>query len=230
MTAEKERFVEIVWQAEDSLRENKLESDLKDLLKTLVAFANSVRPGDTARIFIGEQDDGTIRGVSNPDNIQKNVRREADKIYPEIYFKTEVYERNGRQCVRVDIRHNGLSPHFAGAAWVRRGSETIKATESLYQQMVDLRLEKVRFLLQWLGRDITVEGIHAAAHAAGVRSSFEWSAGVRVATLQSVNAHWVTFKIYSTPPMEKSEPIEKLLLSWDDKERRLKVLLKDWST
>jgi len=38
----KEADMDIVWQAEDSLCEKKVESDLKDLLKTLVAFANSV--------------------------------------------------------------------------------------------------------------------------------------------------------------------------------------------
>jgi hypothetical protein len=43
-------LMDIVWQAEDSLREKKVESDLKDLLKTMVAFANSVAPGDTAQI------------------------------------------------------------------------------------------------------------------------------------------------------------------------------------
>ena len=73
--------MDIVWQAEDSLREKKVESDLKDLLKTLVAFANSVAPGDTAKIFIGEKDDGTVQGVTNPDNIQKTVTKEAEKIY-----------------------------------------------------------------------------------------------------------------------------------------------------
>jgi hypothetical protein len=35
--------IDIDWQAEDSLREKKVESDLKDLLKTLVAFANFCR-------------------------------------------------------------------------------------------------------------------------------------------------------------------------------------------
>ena len=77
--------MEIVWQAEDSLREKKVESDLKDLLKTMVAFANSVGPGDTAQIFIGEKDDGTVQGVTDADNIQTNVKKEADKIHPEIY-------------------------------------------------------------------------------------------------------------------------------------------------
>jgi predicted HTH transcriptional regulator len=51
--------MDIVWQAEDSLKEKKTESDLKDMLKTLVAFANSVAPGDTATLLIGEKDDGT---------------------------------------------------------------------------------------------------------------------------------------------------------------------------
>lgn len=101
--------MEIVWQPEDNLREKKVESDLKDLLKTMVAFANSVAPGDTAKIFIGERNDGTVQGVTNADNIQKTIVKEADKIYPEIYYRTEVYERDGKQCVRIDIKHNGLA-------------------------------------------------------------------------------------------------------------------------
>lgn len=45
---------------EDYLLERKVESDLKDLLKTLVAFANSVRPEYIATILIGERNDGTV--------------------------------------------------------------------------------------------------------------------------------------------------------------------------
>jgi hypothetical protein len=44
---------------------------MTDLLKTLVAFSNSVRPGHTTTILIGERNDGTPQGVKNPDNIQK---------------------------------------------------------------------------------------------------------------------------------------------------------------
>lgn len=224
--------MEIVWQSEDNLREKKVESDLKDLRKTLVAFANSVGPGDVARIFIGEKDDGGVQGVSNADNIQKRVKREADEIYPEIYFKTEVYEREGKQCVRVDIKHNGLGPHFGGAAWVRKGAQTVRATESLYQQMVEMRQDKLRVLLRWLDKLVTVEGIHYAAYVRGIASSVEWSAGRSEATLEVVNIHWVTFKVYpgaDYAPHEKSEPMEKLLLSWDDEKSRLKILVKDWS-
>lgn len=56
---------------EDYLLERKVESDLKDLLKTLVAFANSVIPEHVATILIGEKDDGTAAGLTNPDSIQK---------------------------------------------------------------------------------------------------------------------------------------------------------------
>ena len=221
--------MEIVWQAEDSLREKKLESDLKDLLKTLVAFANSVAPDDTARIFIGECDDGTVQGVTNPDNIQKAVKKEADKIYPEIRFKTEVYENDSKRCVRVEIKHNGLAPHFAGAAWVRKGTETIKATDELYQQMVEFRQGKVRELSRWLKQDITVEGSQQKAFLADPYITSEWSVGVHNATLEVVNSHWVTFKLYTAPRVEKSEPMEKLLLSWDDDRKRLKVVIKNWT-
>jgi hypothetical protein len=226
--------MDIVWQAEDSLREKKVESDLKDLLKTMVAFANSVAPGDTAKIFIGERDDDTVQGVTNADNIQKRVRQEADKIYPEIYYKTEVYEREGKQCVRVDIKHNELAPHFGGPGWVRRGSETLKATDQLYQQMIEQRQSTVRMLLQWLGKEVTIAGTQSPLNRFEPLSRVgeqEWSVGVHQATLRAVNTHWVTFAVLTGPPyvhrVEKSEPIQKLLLSWDDERERLKVVVQN---
>ena len=45
--------MELPW--EDALLERKLESDKKDFLRTFVAFANSVRPGHTAIVLIGEK-------------------------------------------------------------------------------------------------------------------------------------------------------------------------------
>jgi hypothetical protein len=230
--------MDIVWQAEDSLREKKLESDLKDLLKTLVAFANSVGPNDTAQIFIGEKDDGTVQGVSNADNIQKKVRSECDKIYPEIYYRTDVYEREGKQCVRVDIKNNLLAPHFAGPAWVRKGSETIKATSQLYQQMVELRQSKVWMLSQWLNKRITVTVTGTLPEMTGPLQAFpaSWLAidrwfGYHEAMLLVVNPHWVTFRVHVLPSghganLDRSEPMERLLLTWDHEKERLKVLVK----
>ena len=225
--------MDIIWQPEDSLREKKVESDLKDLLKTLVAFANSVAPGDTAKIFIGEKDDGTVQGVTNAENINRSVAKEAERIYPPIYYRTEVYQRDDKQCVCVTIKHNGQAPHFGGPAWVRQSSQTIKATEELFQQMIDQRQSKVRVLLQWLNKDVTVEGTQQPrsvppGHMPPVEQG-EWSVGVHEATLTVVNGHWVTFNVHisMTSRVEMSEPLEKLLLSWDNQRQRPKVVIKN---
>jgi Putative DNA-binding domain len=222
--------METVWQAEDSLREKKVESDLKDLLKTLVAFANSVAPGDTAKIFIGEKDNGDVQGVTDTDSIQKSVKKEADKIYPGIYYRTEVYERDGKSCVRVEVKHNGLAPHFAGAAWVRRGSETILATEDLYQQMVDARQSKTHELLRWLNKEVTAESTdnpNKVTFDARELLSKEWALPKKMATIAFVNSYWVTFRVrLGANVLERSEPMERLVLSWDDERNRLKVFVK----
>ena len=202
--------MDIVWQAEDSLREKKVESDLKDLLKTLVAFANSVAPDDTAQIFIGEKDDGTVQGVTDVDSIQKSVKKEADKIYPEIYYRTVVYERDGKRCVRVDIKRNGLAPHFGGAAWVRRGSVSVVATEELYQQLIDLRAVKVTELSKWIGKKVVVAW---SAAAAGVLGPNWW---LCPCVLVRVTGHFSTFRKEGEPPLFQSEPNEWLNLSWHD--------------
>ncbi|MBI4459433.1 MAG: ATP-binding protein, partial [Acidobacteria bacterium] len=132
---------ELPW--EDALLERKVESDLKDLLKTLVAFANSVRPGHTATILIGEKNDGAVQGVTNPDQIQKRVRSDCDDIYPPIVWRSQVYERDGKHCIRVEIEYSGETPHFGGIAWVRKGSESVKATDEVFQRLIEFRLSKV---------------------------------------------------------------------------------------
>lgn len=78
---------------EDHLLERKVESDLKDLLMTLVAFANSVMPGHVATILIGERNDGTAVGITNPESIQDKVRKECEKIYPSIIWRSRIYEK-----------------------------------------------------------------------------------------------------------------------------------------
>jgi hypothetical protein len=206
----------IIWQAEDSLREKKVESDLKDLLKTLVGFANSVAPGDTAQIFIGEKDDGTVQGVKNTDNIQKTVKKEADQIYPEIYYRTAVYEREGKQCLRVDIRHNGLAPHFGGACWVRRASTTIPATEEMYQQLIDLRSSKLIELNKWIDKKVIVSWSAADRHTPGPNW---WACPCK---LVKITGHFSTFMKWNSN-LEQSEPNDWLHLSWSDRENVLQI-------
>ena len=117
---------------EDNLLERKLESDLKDLRKTLVAFANSVKPGHTAVVLIGETDKGAIQGVIYPDHIQKKIRETCEDIYPPILWRCFVYQKECKDCVRVEIEYDGETPHFGGKAWVRKGSTTKEASDEIF--------------------------------------------------------------------------------------------------
>jgi hypothetical protein len=211
---------------EDSLLERKLESDLKDLLKTLVAFSNSVRPGHKATILLGERDDGSAQGVTDPDQIQRTVRKECERIYPPIVWQSRVYEKERSNCVQVDIEYSGETPHFGGPAWIRKGSETVKASDEVFQRLIDIRLDKVRELAKWLGKKVTVEGdaplspqdrfMHGNYHP-------RWRGSQQV-ELCFVNSFWATFR---DEQRQRSEPLGKLQLSWDDAKNSLKVLVSD---
>lgn len=210
---------------EDALLERKVESDTKDLLKTFVAFANSVRPNHIAVVLIGEDDDGTPQGVTNPDAMQKRVRGECEKIYPPIPWRSKVYERAGKYCLRVEIEYDGDTPHFGGPAWVRRGSETIKASGEAFQRLIDLRSSTVRELMKYVGKDVFVEGDLSGLEfrERALAGHPKWP-GTRRTTLILVNAFWATFKMDNGK--EVSEPIGKLTLSWHDDAKTLKVLIK----
>jgi hypothetical protein len=93
-------------------------------------------------------------------------------------------------------------------------------------------MSKLRYLLDWQkrGLTITIEGTRKQPFISGADYfAAEWSAGSHSATIDAVNAHWVTFNLYRTPRELKSEPMEKILLSQDDQNRRPKVVLLNWS-
>jgi hypothetical protein len=217
---------------EDNLLERKVESDLKDLLKSLVAFANSVKPGHTAVILIGEEDNGNAQGVQNPDHIQNKVRTECEKIYPDILWKSLVYEKDGKYCVRVEIEYSGNTPHFGGPAWIRKGSSTIKASEEVFQKLIDLRNDDVLELSKWLNKAVSIRADQSDVPASRIdtvvggktmlRFTHPWHY-IDEARIIDVNKYWVTFSLNNGNHM--SESLSKLTLSFDDKKDRLLLLI-----
>lgn len=220
--------MELPW--EDGLVERKVESDLKDLRKTLVAFANSVKPGHIATILIGEADDGTAVGVASPESVQQRVRKEAEKIYPAPRWRSTVYERNGKHCVRVEIEYGGDTPHFGGPAWVRRGASTVLASDDVLQKLIELRLDVVRELSLWFGKEITVSGDEASVPPPRARTPaamallffHRWSRG-ETAKIVFLNRFWITLERPDGSRM--SEPLEKLMLTYDDERDRLELII-----
>ncbi len=230
---------------EDNLLERKIEPDLKDVLKTLVAFANSVRPGHVAVLLIGERNDGTAAGVTNPDNIQKKVREEAEKIYPDILWRSTVYVKDGKTCVRVEIEFSGNTPHFGGQAWIRKGSETIRANDEVFQKLIDVRTDVITELSKWIGKKVTVSGDRGTIPPAVKNQALEqiapehrlalgpmfyeifshrWPSEDTATVLLSVNRFWVTFRREDNK-QEQSEPLQKLTLSFDDNHNQPKIIV-----
>jgi Putative DNA-binding domain len=201
-----------VW--EDHLLERKTDRQSKDIRRTAVAFANSVRPGHTAVILIGEENDGKVSGVSNPDEFQMKVRKELEAIYPPIVWKQSLYKKEDKTCIRIEIEYSGDTPHFGDSAWIRRGSESVAATTEQLNILVSLRSGKVRTLSEWEGKTISLS-LHMVGGIVPNWCRFE-------AVLEKVTQHYCTFKHSGKM---RSEPVEWLTISWDHEANRLRVFV-----
>ncbi len=214
---------------EDNLVERKVNPNAKDMIRTIVAFANSVMPGRTAKFYIGERDDGTADGVDNPDRTQMAVREACDKIYPPITntCRSRVYEKDRKPCVCVEIVYDGDTPHFAGKAFVRRGSQTKEASDEVFQKLIELRLNKVRELAKWIDKGVTFEidrRVRSANLGVTYEKFFRRSHSQNKATLLEVNSFWVKLHLYSLNT-NHSVPLENTTLNWDDDNNCLKLII-----
>lgn len=144
---------------EDHFVERKAEGDHKDFLKTLVAFANSVPDDQTAILFIGVHDDGTVPGLKNPNSLQKTVSEICErKCYPKIDPQPvmRVLKEGDAEYLAVVVAPSKNRPHFGGPAWARAGSKTIVASDRLFQELVDSRTSKVHEILKCRGKVVRV--------------------------------------------------------------------------
>jgi hypothetical protein len=142
---------------EDSTVERKTANDYRDCLKTAVAFSNSLPLDDPGLIFVGLRDDGTVEDDLNLEKLQKNVSKEVSKIYPTIFpqYKT-MKDAVGKEFLVVIVRGSGSRPHFAGPSYIRDGTQTIEASEQQFERLIAERNSKVREILKWLGKSITI--------------------------------------------------------------------------
>ena len=144
---------------EDHFVERKSAGDHKDWLKTAVAFANSVPIGYPAILFVGVKDKGEIEGKANLDTLQQSFSKVLNDAYPPIYYTSKVLSRDGKQGLAIIIPGSPLRPHFAGHSFVRIGSETKKASEEQFSNLILERGSKARALLEMIGKQITWEMI-----------------------------------------------------------------------
>ncbi len=142
--------------SEDSFIEKKSLGDMKDVVKTCVAFANTCSAeGPPGILCFGVRDDGTIEDrPQNFESMTQKIRDKLSQVYPSIEFKTRIITKAGRSFLAVIVPGSSNGPHFSGPAYVREGSSSVAANEELFSRIIDRRERKVREILKWKNSNI----------------------------------------------------------------------------
>jgi hypothetical protein len=74
-----------------------------------------------------------------------------------VAFANSVPDCSGKHILAVMVGYSRERPHFSGAAYIRKGSESVRATPELYEDLINSRVDKCRKLIAYKGRLITVE-------------------------------------------------------------------------
>jgi Schlafen, AlbA_2 len=211
---------------EDGLTERKrgLQSN-DEIRKAVVSFANSVPEGHTAVLFIGVANDGTVTGVEpdKTDKIQQQVRRvcEEDCFPPIAIHLVKVIPIDGKHVIAFEFGPSQNRPHFAGHAYIRVGSESVKASAPKLDELIASRNTKAgRLLAAKDSREqLTLVLPVGAMFPAGYRisSRCEWECTIAHCDAQVA-------KFYDIAKRRDLDfPLEFLLLSWDTIRNRLLV-------
>ena len=211
---------------EDGLTERKkgFRSD-DEIRKAVVSFANSVPEGHTAVLFIGVANDGTITGVAadDTDKIQQKVRRvcEEDCFPPIAIHLVNVITIDGKHVIAFEFGPSQNRPHFADHAYIRVGSESVKASAPKLDELIARRNTTAGRLLATKDQHehLTLVIPVGASFPAGYPTSSrrEWEC-----TVEHCDAHVARF-YYSDKQQHVDFPLEFLLLSWDTSNNRLQV-------
>lgn len=211
---------------EDGLTERKqgLQSN-DEIRKAVVSFANSVPDGRTAVLYIGVTNDGSISGVAagDVDKIQQRVRRvcEEDCFPPIAIHLAEVLDFDGKYVIAFEFGLSKHRPHFAGHAFIRVGSESVKASASKLDELIASKNTKAGRLLAAKDRhEILTLILPAGASIAGghpLARRRELQCKVRECDAQHVQFDDLGTGSYL--PL----PLEFLTFSWDGMRNRLLV-------
>ena len=205
---------------EDNFIERKTEgAGTSEFRKTIVAFANSVPEGRTAILYIGVEDRGRVTGVNNTDKLQKTIRSICDTdCYPPVRFTSEVVAVDGKNILAVIVGPTDKRPHFSGPAFVRKGSESVNASDEMFEELLTMRLSKPGQLLRLRGQAITViakqKELGSTQHISDSMYRARHECQIEECTS-------VYVRLYDIGQSRKlSEPLENVTISYDEERHR----------
>ena len=214
---------------EDDFTERKPQSvSRSEIRQTLSAFANSLNEGATAVLFIGLEDkNGELIGVDNTDELQKRVHRAAEQeCFPPITCLTyRVLKPSDKAILAVVIYASNNRPHFTGPAFVRRGSQSLAASELMFKELIASQNEKTGRILRMRGKIVSLrsEG-RRIIHPISVPNCVEKGEG----KVENCDAFSVRLTILSGgfPIMERDESLDIVDICFDAQERREMLIIR----
>ncbi len=166
-------------------------------------------------LFIGVRDNGEIETPQrNLDKAEKAFNTKMKTVYPRIPCFTKVINENGLQALAVIIPGSDSKPHFAGLSYVRKGSESVEASEEEFTELIALRNDKPREILKWKNKLVTVHELNVehTMHSLGRIAS------TRQVSVEDCNPFYLTLREnYGL----KSYSLRNIDISFDDSESRL---------
>ena len=115
---------------------------VKDILKTVIAFANT----SGGKIYIGIDDDGKVLGVQRLDtDILKLSNSIRDSIKPDITLFTSILVEkiDSKDVIVVDVQKGASSPYYLtdkgirpSGVYVRQGASSVPATDAAILKMI----------------------------------------------------------------------------------------------
>jgi hypothetical protein len=205
---------------EDNFVERKTVADSRDWVKTIVAFANSLPVDYPGILYIGVKNDGTIEETVNLDSVQKKLSEKMENVFPHIYYLPKtVHTPDGKQFLAVIVPGSQSGPHFSGPSYIRDGSQTKKASEKEFDELISKRQSKTYELLKWRDKAISVSRMTISwTPSGGVGDTFM----PFEAAIVDCNQFFVTFK-HSSGGSVESAPLNRIDLSFDNNANRLKL-------
>ena len=147
---------------------------VSDLSKEVIAFANT-KGGD---IYIGINDDGTVCGVKNIDDVElKCTSHIRDTIKPDMsmFVQYEHIDMDGKEVLKVAVSKGSMSPYYIASkgirpegVYVRMGTASVPATETMIINMIKDTAGKTFEVMRALNQNLTFIQAEAEFEKAGI--------------------------------------------------------------
>ena len=143
---------------EDNFVERKMIADQKDVLKTVVAFANSAPIGLPCVVYIGVKDGGAMEDRDTDfDDLQKKINRLLQRTYPRFPCILNVIADGAKRALALIVPGSAIRSHFAGPSYIRVGSQSEEASRTQFENLIARQNSEAYRLSQFLGKEVSLE-------------------------------------------------------------------------